>query len=84
MGYQDRELLRAFQDNTIVRLMSQTKPLVAAGVMMLIERGQLSLDDPLWKYHGGFRCVHACFQGRSNILYHTYMKGSSSWSHSIL
>lgn len=37
--------------------MSQTKPLVAAGVMMLIERGQLGLDDPLYKYHGGFRCV---------------------------
>lgn len=37
--------------------MSQTKPLVAAGVMMLIERGQLSLDDPLWKFHGGFRYV---------------------------
>lgn len=57
VGYQDRELFRAFQDDTIVRLMSQTKPLVAAGVMMLIERGQLGLDDPLYKYHGGFRCV---------------------------
>ena len=33
----------------------QTKPLVAAGVMMLIERGLLHLDDPLSKYHPKFQ-----------------------------
>jgi CubicO group peptidase (beta-lactamase class C family) len=57
----------------------QTKPLVAAGVMMLVERGQIGLDDPLHMYHGGFRCVldlttpptspsHACFASNSPRL----------------
>lgn len=55
VGYQDRELMRPMGMDTIVRLMSQTKPLVAAGVMILLERGELSLEDPLWKYHPKFR-----------------------------
>jgi len=55
VGYQDRELLRPMSMDTIVRLMSQTKPLVAAGIMILMERGLLKLDDPLWKYHPKFR-----------------------------
>ncbi|GAB5034796.1 beta-lactamase [Nannochloropsis oceanica] len=55
VGFQDRELMRPMGMGTIVRLMSQTKPLTAAGVMILIERGLLKLDDPLWKYHPRFR-----------------------------
>ncbi|TFJ80083.1 hypothetical protein NSK_008641 [Nannochloropsis salina CCMP1776] len=57
VGYQDRELMRPMGMNTIVRLMSQTKPLVAAGVMILLERDLISLDDPLWKYYPKFRNV---------------------------
>lgn len=55
VGYQDRELMRPMGMDTIVRLMSQTKPLVAAGIMILLERGMLTLDDPLWMYHPKFR-----------------------------
>ena len=41
--------------DTIVRLLSQTKPVTAVAVMILVEEGKLDLDSPLWKYNHRFR-----------------------------
>ncbi len=40
---------------TIFRLYSQTKPVTAAAVMILLERGMIELMDPVSKYLEGFR-----------------------------
>jgi CubicO group peptidase (beta-lactamase class C family) len=36
--------------NTIFRIFSMTKPIVSIGIMMLLEDGQLLLNDPIAKY----------------------------------
>ncbi len=40
---------------TIFRLYSQTKPITAAAAMILMERGQIELMDPVSKYLEGFK-----------------------------
>lgn len=44
-GFADREAGKPVQFDTIFRLASVTKPLVAATVLALIEKGKLGLDD---------------------------------------
>ncbi|MCB9353512.1 MAG: beta-lactamase family protein [Lewinellaceae bacterium] len=56
-GMQDIELERPMQMNTIFRIASMTKPIVSVAVMMLVEEGKLSLDDPLEKYLPAFSAL---------------------------
>jgi CubicO group peptidase (beta-lactamase class C family) len=44
-GFADRESGKAVAENTIFRLASVTKPLVAATTLAMVERGLLSLED---------------------------------------
>lgn len=46
---------RLIQRDSIFRLYSQTKPITAAAVMLLCERGQLDLMDGVDRYLPGFR-----------------------------
>ena len=46
-GWADSARTRAWQADTIVDVFSVGKPMVALCLLMLIERGQLGLDDPL-------------------------------------
>lgn len=46
-GWSDREEKRKIEHNTIYRIYSMTKPLTAVVVMQLVERGKLSLDQPI-------------------------------------
>ena len=46
VGYMDIETKKAIRDDTIYRIWSMTKPVVAFATMILIERNQISLDDP--------------------------------------
>ncbi len=46
-GWADREEKRKIEHNTIYRIYSMTKPLTAVVVMQLVERGKLSLDQPI-------------------------------------
>ena len=41
-------------DGTIYRLASMTKPVTAAAIMILCDRGLLSLDDPIERYLPAF------------------------------
>ena len=45
-------------DTTLFRLASMTKPITAAATLILIDRGLLSLDDPIFKYLPGFTNIH--------------------------
>ncbi|KKB10752.1 hypothetical protein VE25_16285 [Devosia geojensis] len=44
-GFADREAGKPIAENTIFRLASVTKPIVAATALAMIERGRLGLDD---------------------------------------
>ncbi len=49
-GVADRERGYAMKRDTIIRLYSMSKPVTAAAVMILAERGDLDLWDPVSKY----------------------------------
>ncbi|WP_172249828.1 serine hydrolase domain-containing protein [Saccharibacillus deserti] len=54
-GLADLESGRPMTRDTIFRLYSMTKPITAAAVMMLTERGVIDLFDPVSRYIPGFR-----------------------------
>ncbi len=49
-GYQDIETQTPLSENSIFRLASMTKPLVATATMQLVEQGKINLDDPVANY----------------------------------
>jgi CubicO group peptidase (beta-lactamase class C family) len=49
-GHADREAKRATREDDIFRLASCTKPIVATTALVMIDKGLLSLDDPVSKY----------------------------------
>jgi CubicO group peptidase (beta-lactamase class C family) len=50
VGWADREAQRAMTSDAIFRIASQTKALVSAAVMMLVEEGRIALTDPASKW----------------------------------
>ena len=55
VGYQDLERRVPMRTDTIFQVMSMTKPVTAAGIMILLEEGRLSLEDPVQKFLPEFR-----------------------------
>jgi len=53
-GYRDREAKAPMKTDTIFRIASMTKPIVAVAAMILMEEGKLSLADPVSKYIPAF------------------------------
>lgn len=49
-GLADLKNQKPVNEMTIFRLASMTKPIIAVAIMILVERGQLTLDDPLSKF----------------------------------
>ena len=49
-GMADAEEARPMKRDTIIRLFSMTKPITAAAVMILVERGLIDLHDPIAYY----------------------------------
>ncbi|HEY6403372.1 MAG TPA: serine hydrolase domain-containing protein [Blastocatellia bacterium] len=54
-GLADRETGQAMRLDTLFRLASLTKPIVSTAAMILVERGQLSLEDPVTRWLPDFR-----------------------------
>ncbi len=50
MGSMDTERNKPMQSDTIFRLYSMTKPVTGTAIMMLVDEGKLSLQDPVSKY----------------------------------
>jgi CubicO group peptidase (beta-lactamase class C family) len=50
LGRMDVERNRPLQEDTIFRIYSMTKPLTSIALMMLVEEGRISLDDPVHRY----------------------------------
>lgn len=55
VGSADKEAGRPMAENTIFRIASMTKPVTSVAVMMLVEEGNLKLDDPVSKYLPEFK-----------------------------
>jgi CubicO group peptidase (beta-lactamase class C family) len=49
-GMRDVERAKPMTPDTIFRMRSMTKPITGAAVMMLVDAGKVSLDDPVSKY----------------------------------
>ena len=49
-GYQDLENKTAMQEDTIFRIFSMTKPITGVAMMILMEEGKFTLDDPVEKF----------------------------------
>lgn len=54
-GFADREAGQPMRDDTIFRLSSLTKPIVAAAALALVERGRINLDEPVTRWLPEFR-----------------------------
>lgn len=57
-GYTSADNAEAVTENTIFRLASMTKPITAMAVLILVERGQLSLTDKVSDYLPEYKDVH--------------------------
>ena len=57
-GYRDKEAKAPMKTDTIFRIASMTKPIVAVAAMILMEEGKLSLADPVSKYIPAFADTH--------------------------
>src|SRR5262249_47252360 len=54
-GLMDVGKHKAMSKDAIFRIASMTKPVTSVAVMMLVEQGKLSLDDPVSKYMPSFK-----------------------------
>jgi CubicO group peptidase (beta-lactamase class C family) len=57
VGYQDLERKKAMRADTIFDVRSVTKPVTAIGIMILMQEGKLSLNEPIDKYLPAFRAA---------------------------
>lgn len=67
-GYADMEAGRPMKRDTIIRLFSMTKPITAAAVMLLAERGEIDLHDPVSKYLPSFAGQKVWSDGKGAVL----------------
>jgi len=67
-GWQDREKQIPMRTDTLFQIMSMTKPVTSVGIMILVDEGRLSLNDPVEKHLPAFRgqqLAEACTPGGS-------------------
>lgn len=55
LGWADKEAGRKMTADTIFRIASQTKAITSAAILILMEDGKLSVDDPVGKFIPTFR-----------------------------
>jgi CubicO group peptidase (beta-lactamase class C family) len=55
VGFADVQAKIPMKPDTVVWIASQTKPITAAAVMMLVDEGRIALDDPLEKHLPEFK-----------------------------
>ena len=67
VGYQDLESKTPMRRDTIFDIRSVTKPVTAIGIMILMEEGKLTLNDPVEQYLPEFRINHQT-QGPPNPI----------------
>jgi CubicO group peptidase (beta-lactamase class C family) len=71
VGSRNWESNLPMEKNTIFRMASNTKPVVATGAAILVEGGKLSFADPVRKHIPSFDNYRAGFITLGNLLSHT-------------
>ncbi|MEM6708833.1 MAG: serine hydrolase domain-containing protein [Pseudomonadota bacterium] len=66
-GYADAERKRPFEEATLARIYSMTKPVTSVAAMMLYEENCFQLDDPVEHYLPEFRDMHVWRGGNAGI-----------------
>lgn len=60
---------KPIKDNTLFRLASMTKPITAVAALILVDRGQLALSDPITKYLPEFKNIQVTeLDGNGNLV----------------
>ena len=54
-GFDDQSLDKMYTNDAIFRIASMTKSITVVGIMQLMEKGKLKLDDPVSKYIPAFK-----------------------------
>jgi CubicO group peptidase (beta-lactamase class C family) len=72
-GYAGREAGRPMTRDTLVQIMSMTKPITGVALMTLYDAGKFQLDDPLSKYLPQFANlrVYAGMDANGQVMYET-------------
>jgi CubicO group peptidase (beta-lactamase class C family) len=68
VGYQDLESKKPMRADTIFDIRSVTKPITAIGIMILMEEGKLSLEDPVSKHLPEFKRAARAEQGAAGPI----------------
>jgi CubicO group peptidase (beta-lactamase class C family) len=68
VGYRNVERMDTLQKNSIFKIACSARPFTAAAVLMLADRGLISIQDPVSKYIPEFREMKVLKKGTSNEL----------------
>ncbi len=71
VGLRNREANLPMEKNTMFRMASNTKPVIATAVSELVERGKLGYEDPVRKYISSFDNYKSGFILIRHLLSHT-------------
>ena len=71
LGLRDLENNLPMEKNTLIRMASNTKTLVATGILILVEKGLLRINDPVSKYLQGFDTGLSAKISIKHLLTHT-------------
>jgi CubicO group peptidase (beta-lactamase class C family) len=71
IGLRNREANLAMEKDTMFRMASNTKPVIATAIAILVERGKLKYDDPVKKYIKTFDNYQSGFIQVRHLLSHT-------------
>ncbi|AJK49390.1 serine hydrolase domain-containing protein [Burkholderia plantarii] len=80
-GLADREARRPMREDTLFRLASVTKPIVALAALRLVASGALALDAPVTRWLPGFRPMLANGEAPELTIHHllTHTAGLGYW-----
>src|SRR5690606_1393434 len=71
IGQRDWQRNLPMEKNTMFRMASNTKPVIATAIAKLVERGDLRYDDPVRKYIPSFDNYRSGFITVGQLLSHT-------------
>lgn len=78
-GWSDKEKQAKLEKNSLYRIRSMTKPIIATAILILWEEGKLDLDDPVFKYLPSFNNQKANSITIKQCLTHTSGLGNHDW-----
>jgi len=71
IGWRNQEEGLALEKDTLFRMASNTKPVIASAILILVEEGKLSLDDNVRKYLDGWDTHRSAYIQVRHLLSHT-------------